>query len=111
MTDNMQPHEVVWTPEKAERFWNFFSSDPKFAQQYFSNHSGALLLEYLATLVKFEGRVLDYGCGLGFLVGHMLQRGIACQALDFSSASIERVRLQFDSHPLFRGATVATEVP
>jgi SAM-dependent methyltransferase len=106
-----QPHEVVWTPEKAERFWNYFSSDPRFAQQYFSNHSGALLIEYLSKLVKFEGRVLDYGCGLGYLVGHLLNRGIACEALDFSETSIERVRQQFQDHPLFRGAIVAHEVP
>jgi SAM-dependent methyltransferase len=104
-------HEVVWTPEKAEQFWNYFSSDPKFSQQYFSNHSGALLLEYLRTLVRFEGRVLDYGCGLGYLVGHMLNHGIACEALDFSAASIARVRQQFEKHPLFRGATVASGVP
>jgi SAM-dependent methyltransferase len=106
-----EPHEVIWTPEKAERFWNYFSSDPRFAHQYFSNHSGALLLEYLSTLVKFEGRILDYGCGLGYLVGHLLRRGIACEALDFSSASISRVRDQFDGHPLFRGAVVASTVP
>lgn len=111
MTTQMEPHELVWTPEKAEAFWNYFSSDPRFAQQYFSNHSGDLLLEYLATLVKFEGDILDYGCGRGYLVGHLLRRGIECQALDFSSASINHVREQFDTHPLFRGATVATEVP
>ncbi len=110
-TASRQPHEVVWTPEKAERFWNYFSSDPQFSQQYFSNHSGALLIEYLSTLVRFEGRVLDYGCGLGYLVGHLLQRGIACEALDFSENSIKRVRQQFESHPLFRGAIVANEVP
>lgn len=107
----MQPHEVVWTPEKAEKFWNYFSSDPRFSQQYFSNHSGALLLEYLASLVKFEGNVLDYGCGLGYLVGHLLGRGVACQALDFSSTSIRNVRERFDQHQLFRGATVATGLP
>ena len=106
-----EAHEVVWTPEKAERFWNYFSSDPLFSNQYFSNHSGDLLLEYLSTLVKFEGRVLDYGCGLGYLVGHLLGRGVACEALDFSPASINLVRDKFASHPLFRGAVVATEVP
>lgn len=110
-TASRQPHEVVWTPEKAERFWNYFSSDPQFSQQYFSNHSGALLIDYLSTLVKFEGRVLDYGCGVGYLVGHLLNRGIACEALDFSETSIKRVRQQFEDHPLFRGAIVANELP
>jgi SAM-dependent methyltransferase len=106
-----QSHEVVWSPEKAEQFWNHFSSDPRLSSQYFSNHSGGLLLEYLSKLVKFEGRVLDYGCGLGYLVGHLLEHGIACEALDFSANSIKRVKEQFADHPLFRGAIVATEVP
>lgn len=110
-TTPSEPHDVVWTPQKAERFWNYFSSDPLFSNQYFSNHSGALLLEYLSALVKFEGRVLDYGCGLGYLVGHLLRRGIACEALDFSPSSINHVCDQFKHHPLFRGAIVATEVP
>jgi SAM-dependent methyltransferase len=107
----MKPHEVIWTPEKAESFWNVFSSDSRFSKQYFSNHSGGLLLEYLATLIKFEGNVVDYGCGLGYFVGHLLNYGVSCQALDFSSASIQRVQEKFESHPLFRGATLATGLP
>src|SRR5687767_2700796 len=107
----MQPHEVVWTPQKSADFWNYFSSDPEFSRQYFSNHSGGLLLAYLEKLVPLTGRVLDYGCGPGYLVGHLLRHGIACEAIDFSSSSVERVREQFSNHPLFRGATVATQLP
>jgi SAM-dependent methyltransferase len=107
----MQPHEVVWTPEKSADFWNYFSSDPEFSRQYFSNHSGGLLLEYLEKLTPLRGRVLDYGCGPGYLVGHLLRRGIACEAIDFSSSSVGRVCEQFSNHPLFRGATVATQLP
>lgn len=107
----MQLHEVIWTPEKSARFWNCFSSDPEFSRQYFSNHSGGLMLDYLKTIVPLKGRVLDYGCGPGYLVGHLLQQGIACEAIDFSHQSVERVTAQFSAHPLFRGATVATQLP
>lgn len=108
---NMQPHEVVWTPEKSANFWNYFSNDPKFLSQYFSNHSGGLLIEHLEKLTPITGRVLDYGCGPGFLIKHLLERGVACEGLDFSPGTINRVRGQFDGHPLFRGATVASELP
>ncbi len=108
---DMQPHEVNWTPQKSANFWNHFSSDPEFSRQYFSNHSGGLLLDYLEKLVPLKGRVLDYGCGPGYLVSHLLQRRIACEAVDFSPSSIERVREKFSGHPLFRGAVVATQLP
>ena len=106
-----EPHEVAWTPEKSGSFWSYFSNDPKFLSQYFSNHSGGLLIEHLEKYVPFEGRVLDYGCGPGYLIRHLLQRGLACEGLDFSTGTVERVRAQFDGHPLFRGATVATQLP
>jgi len=108
---SFQPHEVAWTPEKSGRFWSYFSNDPKFLSQYFSNHSGGLLIEHIEKFIAIKGRVLDYGCGPGYLIKHLLQRGLACEGLDFSSGTINRVREQFDGHPLFRGATVATQLP
>ncbi|HEV2764309.1 MAG TPA: class I SAM-dependent methyltransferase, partial [Pyrinomonadaceae bacterium] len=107
----MQPHEIVWTPEKSADFWNYFSNDPVFSAQYFSNHSGGLLLEHLERAVEFKGRVLDYGCGPGYMVAHLLNRGVACEALDFSEGSVRRVRDRFGSHPLFRGATAVAGLP
>ncbi len=110
---NLQVHEMDWTLDKVADFWDAFADDPLFARQYFSNHSGALFLEYLEQEkgIRWEGRVLNYGCGPGYLVKHLLERGVACEALDFSERSVGRVREQVGANPLFRGATVAHTVP
>jgi len=60
--------------------------------------------ERLADLVKDKnGRVLDAGCGLGGLVGLLLQRGLHPTALTPNRTQIRRVREVFPAVPLIEG--------
>lgn len=111
MSVEFRPHEIVWTAEKSANFWDYFSTVAPSPDQYFSYQMGRWILEYAEQFVPLKGRVLDYGCGSGYLIGHLLKRGVACEGLDFSEASVERVEQQFKEHPLFRGTTVADSVP
>lgn len=108
---NFQPHDITWTAEKSAKFWDYFSSVAAFADQYFSCHSGESVVAYAGKFFPLTGRVLDYGCGPGFLIGHLLRSGVACEGLDFSPTTIQNMRDRFGGHPLFRGATAATGLP
>lgn len=112
MNTRFQPHEINWTAETSANFWNHFAeATAATPDHYFSHQLGEYLIEYVEKQASIKGRVLDYGCGPGFLMRHLLQRGIACEGLDFSPASIEKVRDQLADHPLFRGAEAASSVP
>jgi 2-polyprenyl-3-methyl-5-hydroxy-6-metoxy-1,4-benzoquinol methylase len=110
MSSEFRRHDVEWTPETIARFWDWLSTFPP--ETYFSHHSGAAILDFVARYVRLDGgRVLDYGCGAGYLIEHLLGRGVRVHGLDFSSGSVERVRARFGSRPNFDGATHVADLP
>ena len=56
-------------------------------------------------------RVLDFGCGPGYLLRWLLAAGVTCEGVDFSSASVSRVVETLASDPKFRGVTVVEGLP
>jgi len=106
------PHEVQWTREKAIRFWDFVSTTPGHKNLYFSWQVGHSLLRFVNRHgVKMEGRVLDFGCGPGYLLERMMQRGISCEGVDFSARSVKEATERLGVEPLFRRALLADSLP
>jgi len=109
---NFTPHEVEWTSEQVRRFWAYLSGSPQAGRAYFSSHSGEAIIAFAEKYVPLEGRrVLDYGCGPGFLLERLLQRGIRAEGLEFSPESVDQVRKRCGDHPLFGGITLADQLP
>jgi len=109
---NFIPHEAEWTPEQVRRYWAYLSNSPQAARAYFSSHSGNAIITFAERYVPLAGRrVLDYGCGPGFLLERLLQRGIRAEGLEFSRESVDQVRKRCGDHPLFGGITLADSVP
>jgi SAM-dependent methyltransferase len=102
MSDVVVPHEVKWTPERVQRFWNYYSSNPGLQDSYFARMAGASLLGQISKRIKI-GTAVDIGCGPGDLVKLLLDRGYEAYAADSSLASIEKVKGRFSDHPRFRG--------
>lgn len=106
------PHEAEWTPERVRRFWAYLSNSPEVDRTYFSSHSGDAIIAFAQRYVPLgAGRVLDYGCGPGFLLERLLQRGIRAEGLEFSPESIDQARKRCGDHPLFGGVTLADGAP
>lgn len=55
---------MEWTQESIELFWAW---ERRFPSHYFSNKYRRPLTQLLRQYVRRDHRVLDYGCGLGFL--------------------------------------------
>ncbi len=109
---NYTPQEAEWTPEQIKRFWAYLSSSPMADRTYFSSHSGDAIVAFAERYVPLAGRrVLDYGCGPGFLLERLLQRGIRAEGLEFSPESVDQVRKRCGDHYLFGGITLAHSVP
>jgi SAM-dependent methyltransferase len=106
------PHEAEWTPDQVRRFWAYLSNSPQADRTYFSSHSGDAIIAFAERYAPLAGRrVLDYGCGPGFLIERLLRRGIRAEGLEFSPESVDQVRKRCGDHPLFDGITLAEQLP
>ncbi len=84
-------HPIDWTEEKITRFWNYYAGIPVFDYQHFGNQRGRSLVRYARKQVALSEDVLDVGCGMGFIIGHMLNGGISCEGVDIAEDSVAAV--------------------
>jgi SAM-dependent methyltransferase len=113
MKTKFNQKEIIWTDDKATRLWNYYTNNSSYAHQYFSYHSGSFILRDLQKYVEFKGEILDFGCGPGHLISHLLKMinvGKVC-GLDFSPDSAEKTNQRFENLPHFGGAFYAPSLP
>ena len=82
------PPKMEWTGETISRFWRWQATYP---EQYFTNLFGDRIAAALAPLLAECQSVVDYGCGPGFLVPHLIGRGFTVSATDQSPEALEAV--------------------
>jgi 2-polyprenyl-3-methyl-5-hydroxy-6-metoxy-1,4-benzoquinol methylase len=73
----MQPTELKWTPELVKRYWEF-----QRPETYFGYHRGASIAAFASKYIKKGANVLDYGCGPGFLIPHLIKKGYNVTGVD-----------------------------
>jgi SAM-dependent methyltransferase len=108
MPNKSEWHYMKWNTERVNKFWNFATHCQAWEEDYFSKQVGAGLVNFVRFLTPLHGRVLDYGCGPGYLLTYLLNAGVSCEGVDSSLESVERVNAQFGTNPLWRGAKVST---
>lgn len=87
-------HDVDWTNEKVEIFWSEYSKST--ALSYFAEEVGEQVVEYAQTHHAIGERVLDYGCGRGFLINCLIASGVKnVSGCDFSVDSVLFVNKNF----------------
>lgn len=99
--------QMQWTDEALARFWDYVS---QFPEHYFAYQFGDIMLEKLEKYFPGGRAVLDYGCGTGFLMPHLLKRGFHVTGLDFSKKSVQFVNEKFRGNPNFFGAKSIEEI-
>lgn len=100
-----------WKPENVRRLWTYWNSRPHLRAENFSYQVGRGVVNFLDSTGRLKGKALDYGCGLGFLLEHMLGRGLVCSGIEFSQESIDLVNEKFRSDPNWAGAQLVNELP
>lgn len=101
------PKPMNWTPEITARFW---ANEARHPENYFTNHSGHKVARKLKPFLKRHNRVLDYGCGLGFLVPHLAALGLEVTAADVSPEAIEATNQRNADTRGFQGAHLASSL-
>ena len=100
-------HPLVWDTNKIQNFWNFSSTFFPWQKLYFTNMCGKGLLNFLQYITPMEGKVLDFGCGKGFLVRYLLDAEIHCEGIDSSDDSISALNQEFKDNPYWHGALLS----
>ena len=112
MSVDYTPHEVEWTPEKVGRLWDYYASSPAYRSFFFSAHSGRAIAERAERDLGLKGkRVLDFGCGRGDLLEHLLALDVPAQGLEFAPEAAQVVADRLGADPRFQGVVVAEELP
>lgn len=109
-----QPHEISWDAETIAAFWNGLGTDASLKDAYFSRQRGRAVLRFVSRHLPPRGRVVDLGCGPGYLIDYLLEDGIACEGADLSPDSVRELNQRLQGAPLFGGARTfasPTDVP
>jgi 2-polyprenyl-3-methyl-5-hydroxy-6-metoxy-1,4-benzoquinol methylase len=87
---------------------NYWKSDPSLFQtvmRHSTTYIARRLLHY--NLIRNGDRVLDFGCGPGYLTGILKNLEITYDGIDISESFIKKARQSFTAQPMFRFHTLA----
>jgi 2-polyprenyl-3-methyl-5-hydroxy-6-metoxy-1,4-benzoquinol methylase len=85
MTATPDYRPLEWTDDRADGYWRWQS---RFPEQYFTRQFGDRIAARLRPLLRGRRNVLDYGCGVGYLVAPLARLGHAITAADHSEAAV-----------------------
>lgn len=98
----MPDHKMVeWTDDAINRFWTFTNFSP---EEYFTFAFGKAIVQSMSAFLLPGRRVLDYGCGIGCLVEHLIKKSLVVTAADNSPTAVETVKRKYEGTPRFGGA-------
>jgi SAM-dependent methyltransferase len=104
---------IDWSPEVIRRFWNYLPTTARYQELYFSRMVGRGIVRFLELTGRLQGSFLDYGCGQGDLIRHVLHlhRDIQCWGADSSAAAVERVNKELIGKGGWREAALLRDLP
>ena len=98
---DVTPKSLEWNDMTVSRYWRWLS---KYPEQYFSYQFGDRIAHALRHYIRQGQRVLDYGCGTGFLCRHLTSFGADVWATDVSDEAVASANAINRSVDGFRGA-------
>jgi SAM-dependent methyltransferase len=101
----------VWTRTSIGHFWDLVAKEPRLQNLYFSRQVATYLIHLAQYAGLNTGRVLDYGCGPGYLAKALVESGYDTTALEFSEASAKRVNRLISPAPNWHGCIASQSVP
>lgn len=99
MTDRSSETRGQWTPEAMRRFWDYSRRSNAFLEDCFSRAMGGNIVRFLEIdgLMRPHMRVLDFGCGPGYLLEFMSGRGAVLAGYDPSTEAEAVARSKLES--------------
>ena len=107
MKVDVKYHEVNWSLDKLQRFWDFLARDEVAQNIYFGKLWGKTVLQYVRRITTLSGKIVDCGCGTGYLLQELLEAGFTACGIDNSEKSINETKLRCQNYKNFIGAEIA----
>src|SRR3954454_18937110 len=98
---------MEWTPDRISRFWDWQS---QYADVYFTYRFGPAIGASLKDYLVGRRTVLDYGCGVGYLMPHLCAIAPEVYGADPSAESIARTNERLAGTSSFKGAYLVDEL-
>ena len=95
----MKPTPIKWTPKQVAAFWDFEQQKGRYHAQRF----GFNILSYLRRDLRGVGSALDFGCGLGHMIEHLLPMVREAAGCEQSVDTIRAANVRLQEHPGFLG--------
>jgi 2-polyprenyl-3-methyl-5-hydroxy-6-metoxy-1,4-benzoquinol methylase len=106
-------HGIEWDDKKVSRLWDYYSRTTPYSEIYFSKLFGHHILRQSGLPLEAPLKVLDFGCGPGFIWDHLQGIGANWQytALDFSPDSVKKLIEKATGNENFKGAQHVSSLP
>src|SRR5215475_117140 len=99
--------EMRWTREMIARFWDWQSQYP---EVYFTYLFGREIAYALRGFLAGKQRVLDFGCGVGYLLPHLCEYAPQVYGADPSRESVRRTNERLAGTRGFEGAFLISDL-
>lgn len=99
--------QMEWTDERISRFWDWQS---QFPEVYFTYLFGSKIAASLKKYLKGRRRILDYGCGVGYLLPHLCAYAPEVYGVDPSEQSVARTNDRVRGISSFKGAFLTSDL-
>jgi SAM-dependent methyltransferase len=111
--DNFAPNPFRpdWTPQTIARFFAWLGTNPHKQDVYFSLQVGPALVRFLEMAGVLSGRMIDYGCGPGYLLNLLSNKNIDLHGADFSAEAVDIVNRQLAGKPRWHGVRLIRSMP
>jgi 2-polyprenyl-3-methyl-5-hydroxy-6-metoxy-1,4-benzoquinol methylase len=110
---NYMPNPVRpdWSAPAVARYFGWVGTNPHKQDGYFSLQVGPAIARFLELAGVLKGRVVDYGCGPGYLADRLVHKNIQLHAADFSAEAVDIVNLRLAGQPNWHGARLIRSLP
>jgi len=85
-------HDLEWTEEKINAFWDYISSSSNYDHSYFTHHVGKGIINLAQQFTTLQGKVLDFDCRIGYLTKNLIKHALECYCCDLPLQSIKKVQ-------------------
>lgn len=102
----MKEKRIIWDAEKSNRLYDYKARNPGRVEGYFGFQVGEAIVRFCEYFVVdlSSCNVLDYGCGMGHIIGCFLAKGVNVTGVDMSPKEVEYVNKHFGDNENFHGA-------